>query len=444
MKCNLSLFSATFLFFGALIGQAESVSAPIDLNRVQLSFTTDKDPVDYQVDEEMIFTIDLDLGGQTLAGEHFIDWKSSSDDGVSNHGRVSISELPFVFEASISRPGFVRLQTELVDAAGVALKQDNWERPGRTAKIAFEGGAGAAVDQIEQAVPAPDDFVTFWKRQRVRLDAVPMNGKMEPVESKSPGFDTFAVQVDCAGPRPVTGYITIPTEAADKSLPIRVRFYGYGVGSHFPHRGTDGEITFGVNAHGFEVAREDEYYAKFKNGIRSNGQIYGFDPKQNSDPEEAYFNGMALRVMRAVEYAKSLSQWDGETLVVIGGSQGGLQAVWAAALDHDVSLCQASIIWCTDIAGASEAGRLGGWHPKWVSELGYYDTVNHAPYIQCPVEVTRAALGDYTSPPSGLAAFYNNLNVAKKIVWYQGSTHGYISPRSEKFEEFSPAKALNQ
>ncbi len=444
MKQLLCLFSAAVFFNGALIAQSADVaSAPIDLNRVQLSFTTDKNPVDYDVNEDMNFTLSVDLDGQTLEGEHFIEWKSSSDDGVNQKGRVRLSEQPVVVQASMTRPGFVRLQAELVDADGEALEQDHWEKPGRSVKIGFEGGAGADVEQIQQAVPAPDDFAAFWQRQRARLDAVPMNIQMEPVESKSPGFDTFAVQVDCAGPRPVTGYVTIPTGTADKSLPIRVRFYGYGVGSHFPHRGTEGEITFGVNAHGFKVAQEDAYYAQFKNDIRSNGQIYGFDPKQNRDPEAAYFNGMALRALRAVEFVKTLPQWDGATLVVNGGSQGGLQSVWAAAQDHDVSLCNISIIWCANIAGESQDGRLGGWQPKWVPELGYYDVVNHAPYIQCPVEITRAALGDYTSPPSGLAAFYNNLNVVKEIVWYQGSNHGYISPRSEQFKQCAPANALN-
>jgi cephalosporin-C deacetylase-like acetyl esterase len=450
MKRILSLFSAVLLYNAALVVQAEPVSnqsaaladaVSVDLNQVEVFFTTDKDPVDYHVGEEMVFTLSVDLGGQTLPGEHFVDWKLSSDDGQSDQGHVSLSDLPLVIKKSISRPGFIRLQAELVDANGDVLKHDNWERPGRTVKIAYEGGAGADVGQIQAAVPAPDDFAAFWQRQRARLDAVPMNIQMEPVESKKPGFDTYAIHLDCAGPRPVTGYVTIPSGAADKSLPVRVRFYGYGVGSHFPHSGIEGEITFGVNAHGFKLAQDKEYYAKYKNAIRSHGEIYAFDPIQNSDPEEAYFNGMALRAMRAVEFVKTLPQWDGETLIVNGGSQGGLQSVWAAAQDPDVSLCKVSIIWCANIAGQTQDNRLGGWQPKWVPELGYYDVVNHAPYIQCPVEITRAGLGDYTSPPSGIAAFYNNLTAPKEIVWYQGSTHGYFPEHGERIKFSAPALA---
>ncbi len=441
MKRLFCLLTSTALFASAFMAQAEPATDSIDLNRVQLYFTTDQDPVGYQVNEKMTLTIAVDLDGQTLPGDHFIDWKTSSDDGVSAHGRVNLSKQPVVVQASMSRPGFVRLQTELVDANGVALEQDNWERPGRRVKIGFDGGAGAAVDQIQQAVPAPDDFVAFWERQRARLDAVPMKSLVTPVESKSPDFDTFAVKVDCVGPRPVTAYLTIPSGAKEHSLPARVTFFGYGVGKHFPQSGTKGEITLTVNAHGFDLAQEEAYYSKFSNSIRSNGEIYGFDPKQNSDPEAAYFNGMAMRAMRSLEFVKSLPQWDGKTLIVNGGSQGGLQSVWAAALDHDVSLCKVSIIWCANLAGESHDGRLGGWQPTWVPELAYYDVVNHAKYIRCAVDITRAALGDYTSPPSGLAAFYNNLNVAKKIFWVQGSTHGYISPRSKTYERGELAKS---
>lgn len=444
MKQILCLLTSGLLLARACMAQAEPANAPVDWNRVQVSFSTDREPVDYHVNQEMTFTIAVDLDGQTLEGDYFIDWKSSSDDGVTNHGRVRLSEQPVVVKASLKRPGFVRLQAELVNADGVALEQDDFKKPERKVKIGYEGGAGADVDQIRQAVPAPDDFASFWERQKVRLSAVPPKFVMNPVESKSPGFDTFAVSVDCAGPRPVTGYLTIPTGAKDKSLPVRVLFYGYGVEKHLPHSGTEGEITFGVNAHGFDLDQDKDYYSKYRDTIRSNGQAYGFDPKQNRDPEKSYFNGMALRVMRALEFVKLQPQWDGKSLTVKGGSQGGLQSVWAAALDHDVSKCEVSIIWCTNMAGASKDGRLPGWHPEWVDELGYYDTVNHAGKIQCPVEIDRAGLGDYTSPPSGIAAFYNNLNVAKKISWVQGSTHGYISPQAETFKRSGPAKPENQ
>ena len=43
--------------------------------------------------------------------------------------------------------------------------------------------------------------------------------------------------------------------------------------------------------------------------------------------------------------------------------------------------------------------------------------------------MTRAGLGDYTCPPSGLAAYYNAVKTPKSILWVQGSTHGLVPPQ---------------
>ena len=87
--------------------------------------------------------------------------------------------------------------------------------------------------------------------------------------------------------------------------------------------------------------------------------------------------------------------------------------------------------------GGPAVGRNHGeWFIKWVPALGYYDPVNMAKRIpkSCKVDVGRAGIGDYTCPPTGVAAFYNNLSCPKRIVWWQGSTHGYVPPACERYE----------
>jgi cephalosporin-C deacetylase-like acetyl esterase len=51
----------------------------------------------------------------------------------------------------------------------------------------------------------------------------------------------------------------------------------------------------------------------------------------------------------------------------------------------------------------------------------------------CRVNVTWAGLGDYICPPSGVAAFYNNLVCPKQIKWVQGAPHGYYPPNAQTF-----------
>lgn len=169
---------------------------------------------------------------------------------------------------------------------------------------------------------------------------------------------------------------------------------------------------------------------------------YAFDRNENADPEKAYFSGMSYRVMRAVEFAKTLPGWNGRDLVVEGGSQGGLQAVWAAALCADVTEARADAPWCCDLA-KGELGRFMGdtdqpggrapWFVPYVSALRYYDPVNHARRVPATVAFTipRAGLGDYVCPPSGVAVLWNNLACPKQITWLQSATHG-VSPHEKE------------
>ena len=87
-----------------------------------------------------------------------------------------------------------------------------------------------------------------------------------------------------------------------------------------------------------------------------------------------------------------------------------------------------------------KSGRLRGpWHIPYGKGLDYYDAVNHIRRAKCPVEITRAGLGDYTCPPSGLALYYNAVPGKKSISWVQGSEHGHVPPNYEgrdfKFEK---------
>ena len=70
----------------------------------------------------------------------------------------------------------------------------------------------------------------------------------------------------------------------------------------------------------------------------------------------------------------------------------------------------------------------GGWFIKYAPGLEYFDAISHIARAKCPVEITRAGLGDYTCPPSGLALYFNAIPGSKSIRWVQGSEHGFIPP----------------
>jgi len=404
--------------------------------------TTDKDPVSYRAGEAMVFSLTLEQAENLPSGLE-ICWTRTGDDGIEAKGKAPASPgRPVEIKTSLDRPGFVRIYALLRNPDGTVWVPKGGEARkdrsgGYKGAVFFDGGAGADVDAIRQGAPEPGDFDAFWAKHRTALAAVPMDGvACKELPSRNPAVKIFSVTIPCAGPKPSTGYLIVP--AKEGKYPAEAMFYGYG--TSWTRRATeapDGSRESGkimkllLSAHGFELNREPAYYKAEREKVKSNGYGHAFDPEQNSDPEKAYFCGMTYRVMRGIEYLKSRPEWNGKDLVMVGTSQGGLQSIWGAALVPGVTEAKVTVPWGCDIAGPSVGRNHGEWFLKWVPALGYYDTANMAKRIPktCKVTVVRAGLGDYTCPPSGVAAFYNNLSCPKDIVWVQGSTHGYVPPK---------------
>jgi len=376
---------------------------------------TDKNPLAYKTGETMTFTIQLLEDGLPVAGKN-LAWKCVGDDGVTNEGKaLSSSNAPLVLKASVGKPGFVRALVYAQDASGINLKVGGQNAP------YFDGGAGADVEKIT-GVAEPKDFDAYWKKQAARLKGVPVRADLAPIESPDPELVGFDIKVDCPGKMPVSGYFCKPKAAAPRSLPARVSYNGYGVsGAYKPW--SKGNLSLNINAHGILNGQPADYYAALKQTTLSN---YAFFEEENKNPDTAYFNGMILRVLRSLEFIKAQPEWDGSNLIVSGGSQGGFQCLIAAALDRQVSRCEANIPWCCDLGGVT-LGRMPGWRPGWVEGLGYYDAANHAKRIACPTTI-YAGLGDYTCPPSGEMVLFNNMKGPVKLDFQQGRTHGYTMP----------------
>lgn len=390
--------------------------------------TTSESPVSFRVGDPIDFYFTLRCADRAkVPASLFLTWEIHGDDGQRSFGFDPISlSCPVHLRCSLSRPGFVRVQARLTDCSCSFPSLP---------ELSFDGGAGADVAEIRPASSAPADLDAYWRRQRERLSAVPLKAEVVPLADRRfpdgtevpEGLDAFAVRVECAGPAPVTGYLTAPS--APGRYPARCHFDGYSTVPQRSHRGPlQGWVCFHVNAHGYELGREDGYYADYFKRFEKDGFGYGLSPAENADPDTAYFNGMALRVMRAFDYLKTRPDWNGKDLVAIGGSQGGLQAIWAASLVEGLTFCDTSITWCSNVAGASLDKRMAGWHPGYVRGLDYYDTCFHAARIpaSCRVSVTRAGLGDYTCPPSGVTAMYNSISAPKSIGYYQNSEHMYV------------------
>ncbi|MDO4587303.1 MAG: acetylxylan esterase [Planctomycetia bacterium] len=381
---------------------------------------TDKDALSYKPGEEMVFTISYFEDGKQIDGSP-LSWTRTGDDGKTETGTaVSSATEPLIIKTSIDVPGFVRIQVFALDENGNPYEGEHNQ---------FNGGAGVLVDQIK-GYPEPADFDEFWAKQKKRLAEVPLRADLVEVDSGNPDVVAYDIKVDCAGPKPVSGYLCKPKNAEPKSLPALISFHGYGVYSanKCVDDGKD-KLRLDINAHGIENGQPSTYYQELAATSLKN---YGFDEKENSNPETCYWNGMTLRIMRALEFVKSQPEWDGKTLIVTGGSQGGFQCLTAAGLDSDVSDCIAHIPWLCDLSGKEKNQRVGSFFfPNWVDGLGYYDTTNHAKRIKAKTTII-VGLGDYVCPPSGEMVLFNNMTAPTRLEFSQGRTHGYPMPEAAK------------
>ena len=126
-------------------------------------------------------------------------------------------------------------------------------------RVFFDGGAGVRIDTL-RSVPEPKDFDAFWAKRKARLAEVPMTATVKTHKSSDPAVRILSFSVLCAGPRPVTGWVTIPTDTLRK-YPAEIQFHGYG--AHFiqtlPTAGPRNRILMFINAHGYELGREEAY-----------------------------------------------------------------------------------------------------------------------------------------------------------------------------------------
>ena len=367
-------------------------------------------------------TVNSELPGAFTA-ELFVDGISSGNPRIFEFGKVAD------FSVKTSAPGLVSVRCAVLDADRKPLPADRKRRP-------FGLGVLVSPERIVPGNPnCPADFDAFWAKKRAELDAVPIRATRHevtpsPAEAKKfPDVVCYDVKVDCAGGRPVSGYLCMPRGAKPKSLPALV-FYHYATvrSARMQMKYGRAAIAFDVNAHGIENGQPQKFYDDLRAGALSGYALRGFD-----DRNHIYFIGMYMRVMRALDYVKSLPEWDGRTLIVRGTSQGGAQTIAAAALDPQITLAVATVPALCDLGGQL-ANRRPGWPVGFmpldkrkdaaiIREAAYVDGVFFARRIKCPIYISTGGV-DFTCPAAGVYSAFNALPAkAKHIVYVPMGDH---------------------
>jgi cephalosporin-C deacetylase-like acetyl esterase len=353
-----------------------------------------------------------------------VSWKGGNAPGaevnytLDKDGMPPVTQGKFILGAgaktitgTLAEPGFLRCR--------VFIKGSNDKNMSAIA------GAGFSPEKIAPSLPVPEDFDDFWKEQKARLKEIPYRPELTPVKSPSETIECFDVQIPCAPPRPVSGYFAKPVGAKARRLPAMLFVHGAGVRSSSLNEVVNAVkkynvLAMDINAHGIPNGQSDSFYKNL-----SEGELKGYPSFGRESREKCYFLGMFLRLVRAMEFLTKQPEWDGKTLIVVGSSQGGGQAIAAAALDSRVTLISAGVPALCDHSGKI-INRINGW-PKLVPDIDkrpdsivldaarYFDAMNFAARVKATAIVSVGFI-DSTCPPTSVYAAYNNLPGKKRLV----------------------------
>ncbi|MEM9328052.1 MAG: acetylxylan esterase, partial [Bacteroidota bacterium] len=306
------------------------------------------------------------------------------------------------------------------------------------------GSAGFAPNQIQPTVDHPDDFDSFWDAAKAELAKIPMDEivTLQP-ELCTSEIDVYHVNLQNVkmpgswrGNSRFYGMLSVPK--AEGKYPAILAVPGAGIRPYGrDDRAANGVIVLRVGIHGIPVNRDPEVYQSL-----ATGALAGYQNFNLNDPDGYYYKRVYLGCVRAIDYLFTLDKFDGETLAVNGGSQGGALSIVTAGLDDRVKYLAAYYPALSDLTGYVH-GRSGGWPhmfdqdlddatvKRWSKTVSYYDVVNFARRVEVPGWYSWG-YNDNVCPPTSMHAAYNVIPGRKEWSPYYETEHWTFPEQREE------------
>lgn len=285
---------------------------------------------------------------------------------------------------------------------------------------------GFSPEQLKPYTKDPADFEQFWQKTLAEARKSPLSVSCEKVEKyTTEAFDCYLLKIKTDARHSIYGYLTKPKQAG--KYPVVLCPPGAGIKTiKEPMRNTfyakNGFIRLEIEIHGLNPEMTDEQFKEISAAFSAeNGYVEnGLDNRDNY-----YMKHVYTGCVRAIDYLTSLPDWDGKNVFVQGGSQGGALSIVTAALDKRVTACVANHPALSDVAAYAEKDRTGGWPhlvrenqmltPEKIQTLQYYDVVNFARRVECPVYLTWG-FNDNTCPPTTSYVVWNLITAPKEAL----------------------------
>ena len=275
------------------------------------------------------------------------------------------------------------------------------------------------------ALTRREDFAEFWESTKAQLAQEPFTYELTPLTYPADGVRLYQLNYRGFHGARIQGYFAAPDKPG--THPGLVLYHGYDWsfdgGIHdVVNWALHGYATFGMLVRG-QHSSED-------NTPSPNGNTVGWMTKGILQKETYYYRGVYMDAIRALDVMASLEQVDQDRIGVTGGSQGGALALVAAALSDVPKAAVSEYPYLSNFRRAIDISPAGPYlefsnyfrrnsdpaiEEKAMETLSYYDVMNLADRINCPVLVSIGLI-DQITPPSTVFAAYNHIGSEQKEI----------------------------
>ena len=284
---------------------------------------------------------------------------------------------------------------------------------------------GFSPEQLKPYTKNPADFDAFWKANLDEARKTPLHVDCKKVEDYcTDETDMYLLKIKYDKRHSIYAYLSKPKKQG--KYPVVLCPPGAGIKTiKEPMRNLyyaqNGFIRLEMEIHGLNPEMTDEQFKEittafdYENGYLTNGL---------DDRDNYYMKHVYVACVRAIDYLCSLPDWDGKNVFVQGGSQGGALSLITAGLDPRVTACVANHPALSDMAGYLD-NRAGGYPhfnrlshmltPEKVETMAYFDVVNFARRITCPVYLTWG-YNDNVCPPTTSYIVWNLITAPKESL----------------------------
>jgi cephalosporin-C deacetylase len=273
----------------------------------------------------------------------------------------------------------------------------------------------------------PHDFDDFWANTLAEVAAIPLNPSLTPVPMRSTDtVEVFEAHYDSLDGVRIAGWYCLPRQRSGP-LPSIVVYPGYISEPTLPKDwAAQGYAAFGAAPRG-----------KLRSNTCFNPGYPGLLTHNLVDKNTYGYKGFYIDAVRVIDFLLTRPEVDPKRIGLTGGSQGGALTILVAAMRNDVVaaaapqapyLCgymdSAALTHTYPYEEINEYLRLHPDSRTAVTEtLDYYDLVNFAPRITCPMIVNIGLQDDVVPPETGYAVYNAIASTDKQLFAYDGYGH---------------------